>query len=85
MIEPYTAQVKELVFHFNKAHLSDPTIPMWVLKFKGQTQYVEHVVSEKGWSTKETPDNPHTKGSIKIRNCMLTIENGTAYIRDGPI
>jgi hypothetical protein len=25
------------------------------------------------WSTKETPDNPATKGSLKIKNCLLTI------------
>ena len=25
------------------------------------------------WSTKETPDNNHTKGSIKVKDCLLTI------------
>ena len=59
----------EIVFHFNKKHLEDPTIPMWVIKCRGDTYYVHHVeVSEGiGFSTKETPDNPHTKGSIKFK------------------
>lgn len=58
-----------IVFHFNKKHLQDSNIPMWVIKHKGETYYVNHVdVSEGvGFSTKETPDNPHTKGSIKFK------------------
>jgi hypothetical protein len=56
-----------IVFHFNKKHLQDATIPMWVIKHKGKTHYVHHVTSEVGFSTKETPDNPHTKGSIKFK------------------
>lgn len=74
----------DVVFHFNKKHLEDATIPMWVLKAKGQTYYVNHVECHKGWSTKETPDNPATKGAIKIRKCSLLIENGLATIRDTP-
>lgn len=65
---------KDLVFHFNKGHLADPTIPMWVVKAKGESYYVEHVECELPWSTKETPDNPSTKGSIKIKRCLLTID-----------
>ena len=73
-----------IVFHFNKAHLRDPTIPMWVLKVKGKTYYVEHVDFENiSFSTKETPDNPHTKGSIKVKG-YLTIENNRAIIRSEP-
>ncbi len=60
---------ESIVFHFNKKHLQDSTIPMWIIKHKGETHYVDHVdVSEGvGFSTKETPDNPHTKGSIKFK------------------
>ena len=65
---------KDVVFHFNKKHLEDQTIPMWVLKFHGETYYVEHVTCEIPWSTKETRDNPHTKGSIKVKDCLLTID-----------
>ena len=63
------------MFHFNKKHLEDPTIPMWVVKTHGETFYVEHVDCSVPWSTKETPDNTHTKGSIKVKDCLLVIDN----------
>jgi hypothetical protein len=66
---------KEVVFHFNKAHLSDPSIPMWVLKAKGNTYYVNHVTCDVPWNTKETPDNSHTKGAIKVKQVLLTIDD----------
>lgn len=46
---------------------------MWVLKFHGETLYVNHVDCQLPWSTKETPDNPSTKGSIKVKNALLQI------------
>ena len=64
-----------MIFHFNKASIQDPTIPMWVLKTKGQTFYVNHVDANIPFSTKETPDNPHTKGAIQFRNCTLLIDD----------
>lgn len=63
------------MFHFNKKHLEDQTIPMWVLKFHGETYYVNHVDCEVPWSTKETPDNSHTKGSIKVKEVLITIDS----------
>lgn len=48
---------------------------MWTLKTKGQTYYVAHVECNVPWSTKETPDNPSTKGSIKVKDCLLTIDD----------
>ena len=68
-----------VIFHFNKAHLSDPKIPMWVLKSKGKTYYVNHVEFAEGigFKTKETPDSDHTKGSIQIKGRLkITEENG---------
>lgn len=64
---------ESIVFHFNKMHLLDYNIPMWVIKHKGVTHYVDHVdVSEGiGFSTKETPDNPNTKGSIKFKGRLI--------------
>ena len=62
------------MFHFNKAHLNDPKIPMWVLKTKGETHYVNHVTANVGWSTKETPDSSHTKGSLKFKNVDIVID-----------
>lgn len=63
-----------VVFHFNKKHLEDPTIPMWVVKCKGETYYVDHLDSKIGFSTKETPESNHTKGSLQFKG-TLTIEN----------
>lgn len=72
-----------MVFHFNRKHLEDSSIPMWVLKAKGQTHYVNHVDCRKSWSTKETPDNPGTKGAIKIKRCILKIDSDhNAVIED---
>ena len=66
---------KDVVFHFNKKHLEDDTIPMWVVKSHGVTFYVDHVTAEIPWSTKETPDNNHTKGSLKFKQCKLIIDD----------
>lgn len=65
----------DVVFHFNKKHLEDIEVPMWILKTKGESYYVDHVNCQKGWSTKETPENSHTKGSIKIKDCLLLIDD----------
>lgn len=65
---------RDVVFHFNKKHLEDQTVPMWVLKTAGETFYVNHVDCEIPWSTKETPDNPSTKGSIKVKNALMQID-----------
>lgn len=55
---------------------------MWILKTSGKTYYVEHVDCQSPWSTKETPDNNHTKGSIKVKDCLLIIdESNQASIR----
>lgn len=74
----------EIILHFNKMHLQDPTIPMWVIKTKGQTYYVDHIDVDAGigFSTKETPDNPHTKGSLKFKGKIeiTTTEGITARI-----
>ena len=48
---------------------------MWVLKTHGETFYVNHVDCEIPWSTKETVDNPHTKGSIKVKDTLLQIDD----------
>lgn len=69
----------EIILHFNKMHLQQPEIPMWVIKAKGQTHYVNHVDVDAGigFSTKETPDNPHTKGSLKFKGKLeiTTVNN----------
>jgi len=71
----------EIIMHFNKMHLQDNNIPMWVIKVKGNTYYVDHVDVESGvgFSTKETPDNVHTKGSLKFKG-KIEVKQGIARI-----
>lgn len=64
---------KEAGFHFNKKHLEDPTVPMWIIMAKGKKYYVDHVEANLPWTTKETPDNVKTKGAIKFKDCLVTI------------
>ena len=46
---------------------------MWIIKYDGQTEYVNHVeFCNCSFSSKESPDNPHTKGSLKFKNVDLT-------------
>lgn len=66
---------RDCVFHFNKKHLEDETVPMWVIKTRGKTYYCNSVTSTIPWTTKETPDNTHTKGSIKFKNVLLQIDD----------
>ena len=63
------------MFHFNKKHLEDNSIPMWILKFSGTTHYIHHLDADCAWSSKETPDNEATKGSLKFKNCHVTIDD----------
>jgi len=74
---------RDVVFSFNKKHLEDPSIPMWKIAAKGESYYVDHVVCSIGWSTKESPDNSHTKGSIRVKNVHLRIDDeNVAYINE---
>lgn len=65
-----------IVYHFNKAHNTNPKeIPAWVVKVKGETFYVNHFTSTVGFSTKETPENEHTKASILLKGMIYIMEN----------
>lgn len=68
--------VNRVVFHFNKAHNADKTIPQWVVKHKGQSFYVNHLVSSVGFTTKETPDSEHTKGSLQFKGKLKIYKDG---------
>lgn len=68
-------EINRIVFHFNKGFLQDTTIPMWILKHKGKTYYVNHLDSKVGFSTKETPENNATKGSLQFRGKLTIIQN----------
>lgn len=63
-----------IIFHYNKAHNMDKSIPPWIIKYKGETYYIHHFTSNVGFTTKETPDNPHTKGSLKMKGTLELIE-----------
>jgi hypothetical protein len=71
--------VNRIVFHYNKKHNEDTSIPTWVIKHKGNTYYVNHLDSKVGFSTKETPDNDHTKGALQFKGKLQIVEeeNGT--------
>ena len=78
-----TNKKTDIIFHFNKAHLSNPKIPMWVIKVKGKTYYVNHVdFHQISFSTKETPDNMHTKGSLKFKGYLYIDDNNNALVTD---
>jgi hypothetical protein len=47
---------------------------MWIVMAKGETYYVEHVSANIPWTTKETPSNVRTKGAIKFKDCLITID-----------
>ena len=71
-----------VIFHYNKKHNEDSSVPCWILKVKGETHYVNHVEISPGvgFSTKETPDNAHTKGAIKIKGKLMLHENALGEI-----
>lgn len=60
----------------------DQTIPMWVIKCRGDTYYVDHVDVSPGvgFSTKETPDSNNTKGAIKFKANLTIEENNNIKI-----
>jgi hypothetical protein len=82
MLNVNIEQRSEIIFHFNKQYLVDNTIPMWTIKTKGQSYYVHHidVSSGIGFSTRESPDNPTTKGSVKIKGCLSIRQNENGLI-----
>lgn len=78
---PLEFESKNIDFHFNKKSMEFDFIPMWVVKARGKTWYCHSVVSSIGFSTRETPDHPSTKGSIRFKKGTLRIdENGVAYL-----
>lgn len=68
-------EIERIVFHYNKKHNEDQTIPQWVIKHKGQTYYVNHLVSQVGFQTKETPGSEHTKGSLQFKGKLAIVES----------
>ena len=72
---------RNIDFHFNKKSLEFPFVPAWVVKAKGKSYYVNHVDCATPWTTKERPDHPSTKGSIRIKRGTLELtKDGDANI-----
>lgn len=70
-----TTKVDRVIFHYNKAHNKDQTIPTWIVKHKGETYYVHHFESKVGFRTKETPDSEHTKGSLQFKGVLKIVDH----------
>lgn len=65
-------ECRTIDFHYNKGSTAFPSLPMWVVKAKGQSFYVHHVTANVPWSTRETPDSS-TRGMIRIRDASLRL------------
>ena len=65
-----------IVFHFNKKHLENPKVPMWVIKHKGITYYVHHIDVDKGvgFSSKETPENQENESFKSYEEELMEVE-----------
>lgn len=66
-----------IIFHYNKHHNVDTSTPPWIIKCKGITYYINHmdIFPGIGFSTNETPDNPNTKGTMKIKGKIKIFKN----------
>lgn len=65
---------RNIDFHFNKISIEFPFMPMWTLKAKGKSYYVNHMDCLAPWTTRETPDHASTKGSLRIRKGTVKID-----------
>lgn len=74
MIKLEDNTINRIVFHYNKQHNIDQSVPPWTVKHKGISYYVNHMDSKVGFSTKETPDNEMTKASIQFKGKLKIIE-----------
>ncbi len=84
MIQFEDNTINRIVFHYNKKHNEDQTIPCWIIKHKGLTYYVNHIDSEVGFTTKETPDNEATKAALQFKGKLQIIEeNGLITAKIG--
>lgn len=67
-------------FHYNRASNEFGDLPMWVVKAKGKTYYVDHVTANAPWSTHERP-SATTRGMMRFRRCNLILRaDNTAEI-----
>lgn len=60
-------------FHFNKGHVEFPFLPMWVIRAKGRSYYVNEVDFTAACSTRERATGS-TKGVLRFRRCRIAID-----------
>lgn len=79
---PMTIESPSFDFHFNRGAIEFPFLPMWTLKTRGKTYYIQHLdASGVVMTTRETPEHPSTKGAIRFRRGRLTLNpDGTATL-----
>lgn len=78
---PLEVEAKNIDFHFNKKSMEFDFVPMWVVKARGKTFYVHHMECQAGFTTRETPEHPSTKGSLRVKRGTLRIDaEGNAVI-----
>lgn len=70
---PLQVEAKNIDFHFNKKSMEFDFVPMWVVKARGKTFYVHHMDCQTGFTTRETPEHPSTKGSLRVKRGTLSI------------
>lgn len=71
---------RNIDFHFNKGSLEFPFLPMWALKTKGMTFYINHIDANIPWSTRELPEGS-TRGMIRLKSGDIAIDaEGNATI-----
>lgn len=64
---------RNIDFHFNKGSLEFDFLPMWVLKTKGRSYYINHIDCNIPWSTRERPTDA-TRGMIRIKSGDIIID-----------
>ena len=69
-----STQSSRIVFHYNKKHNEDQSIPQWVIKHKGETYYVNNIESLIGFRTKNTPTNEATKAALQFVGKLQIID-----------
>jgi len=71
---PLEVESKNIDFHFNKKSIEFDFVPAWVVKARGKTYYVSHMECLAGFTTRETPEHPSTKGSLRVKRGTLNID-----------
>lgn len=74
--QPFPLEIgdaRNVDFHFNKGHVDFPFLPMWVIRAKGRSYYVNDVDFDVPCTTKERATGS-TKGVLRFRRCSIKID-----------